>query len=174
MTGGEAMRGSAESGNGSSRAGVEPLPDAKFWEYALGREIVEARSACLQGLGRIPTGLGRLAYIAILQQRLLEDHEELFGEWRGCSLQQKYEWVYRLLATESRSSTPPEAWLSRATYADLVPPSVDEEARALYLTDIEAVLEILRKELPKRVEAHGSQNPQPVETPAGLRASKAL
>jgi hypothetical protein len=143
----ESTRGLKESRNDSLSAGGEESLDPTIWEHTLGHEILVARSACLQELARIPTGLGRLAYLAILQHRLLEDHEELFGEWRGCSLQQKYDWVYGLVASASHSGTLPEPWLSCSTYSDLVPPSVDKEARALYLSDIEAVLGILRKEL---------------------------
>lgn len=143
----EAARGPMESPYGPACPGVETSADTTIWEHTLGRQISEARSACLQGLTRIPTGLGKLAYLALLQHRLLEDHEELFGEWRCCSRQQKYEWLYRLLAGASHSGTLPDEWLSHSTYSDLVPRSAKKAARMHYLTDIEAVLEILRKEL---------------------------
>jgi hypothetical protein len=122
------------------------MPDPTIWEHTLGHQISQARAACLQGLARIPTGLGRLAYLAILQQQLLGDHEELFGEWHACPLQRKHEWVYRLLVSASQSGTLPDEWLSRSTYSDLVPRSAEKAARRLYFTDIEIVLETLRRE----------------------------
>lgn len=118
-----------------------------IWEHALGRQLCQARSACLQGLGDIPTGLGRLAYVAILQQRLLEDHEELFKEWLGCSLEQKYEWLYRLSVNASCDGALPDEWLSSSVYSELVPNSAASSARDLHRSAIEAVLAILRQEV---------------------------
>lgn len=137
----------ANSRSSASTAQSVNSMDPTIWEYTLGRQISEARSACLQGLRRIPTGLGRLAYMAILQHRLLEDHEELFGEWRYCSLQQKREWLNRLLASASRRGELPEQWLSTSPYSELVPRSAKKISRKHYLEDIEAVLEVLREEL---------------------------
>jgi hypothetical protein len=131
---------------GAARRGERAF-DPTIWEYTLGRKVVDARAACLQELTHIPTGLGRLAYLAILQQRLLEDHQELFEEWFSCSLQQKYEWLYRLLTSASYGGTLPDEWLDPALYAGLIPRSAGEGARALYQTEIAAVLEILEKEL---------------------------
>lgn len=133
--------------SGKNTARGERAFDPTIWEYTLGRNVVGARAACLQELTHIPTGLGRLAYLALLQHRLLEDHQELFEEWFSCSLQQKYEWLYRLLTSASYGGTLPDEWLNPSLYADLVPRSAGEGARALYQTEIAAVLEILEKEL---------------------------
>lgn len=142
----------------------ERVFDPTIWEYALGRNVVEARAACLQQLTHIPTGLGRLAYLAILQHRLVEDHQELFEEWFSCSLQQKYEWLYRLLTSASCGGTLPEEWLNPSLYAGLIPRSAGEGARALYQTEIAAVLEILEKELTR------SEFPQAKSPDRGARS----
>lgn len=118
-----------------------------LWEDALDRQLSEARAACLQGLRRIPTGLGRLAYLAILQHRLLEDHEELFSEFCSCSLQQKYEWLFRLLAGAIHGGTLPDEWRTGSAYLDLIPRTAESEARERYLTEIEVALQIATSEL---------------------------
>lgn len=136
-----------------------------IWEHALGRQLCQARSACLQGMENIPTGLGRLAYVAILQQRLLEDHEELFKEWLSCTLQQKYEWLYRLSVNASCAGTLPDDWLSGSVYSELVPGSAEKSARKLHTSSIDAVLEILRRELAAQPEAAGEEIAAIPETP---------
>jgi hypothetical protein len=112
---------------------------------------------------RIPTGLGRLAYLAILQQQLLEDHEELFGDWHCCSLQQKHDWLYRLLVSASQSGTLPDEWLAASTYADLVPRSAQEGDRNTYRGDIEAILDMLKDE---RSAFCGEEKEEKGESPA--------
>jgi hypothetical protein len=135
-----------------------------IWEYSLGRQLYQARAAYLEALTQIPTGLGRLAYLAILQQRLLEDHEELFNEWLNCSLQQKYEWLYRLLATSSRSGSLPDEWLCPSVYADLVPVSAEEPTQALHVSEIRAVLEILKRELDGLQKDRQPKDELPIQT----------
>jgi hypothetical protein len=121
--------------------------DPTIWEYTLGDELSKAREACLRGLRRIPGGLGRLAYLTILERRVLEDHKELFREWLCCSLQQKHDWMYRLLVSASHAGTLPDEWLSRSIYFDLIPRRASKAERELYLADIDAVLDILRTDL---------------------------
>ena len=118
-----------------------------LWEDSLDGHLSEARAACLQGLRKIPAGLGRLAFLAILQHRLLEDHEELFSEFCSCPLQQKYEWLFRLLASAIHAHTLPDEWRRGSAYLDLIPRSADRDARERYLTEIEVALQIIMTEL---------------------------
>lgn len=120
---------------------------AQIWEQTLGRHIGQARDACLQELRRIPTGLGRLAYLAILRQQLLADHNELFHEFCSCSLQYKYEWVFRLLASAIHAGTLPDEWFAASAYSELAPQSAEMEEKERYLADIEVTLQILKTEL---------------------------
>lgn len=133
----------------------ETPPESTVWEHAVGRHLFEAREACLQGLKKIPTGLGRLAYLAILQHQLLDDHEELFGEFCRGTLQEKYDWLFRLLAAAIHDETLPDGWRNAATYSDLVPRSAKTAAREKYLSDIEIALQILSKELNGAVRREG-------------------
>ncbi len=135
-----------------------------IWEHALGRQLYQARSACLQGMENIPTGLGKLAYVAILQQQLLEDHEELFKEWLSCTLQQKYDWLYRLSLNASCDGALPDEWLSGSVYSELVPGSAEKSARKLHTSSIDAVLEILRQELEQQSEARREETSAIPET----------
>lgn len=128
-------------------ASAETPPASTVWEPAVGRHLSEARQAYLQGLKKIPTGLGRLAYLAILQRQLLDDHEDLFGEFCRCSLQEKYDWLFRLLAPAIHDQRLPDRWRNAATYSDLVPRSASTAARERYLGDIEIALQILSREL---------------------------
>jgi hypothetical protein len=127
--------------------GTERSVGPRIWEYTLGQEISAARAACLQGLSQIPSGLGKLAYLAVLQQQILEDHEELFEEWLCCSLQQQYEWLYRSLANENPRGTPTDTWLNPSVYSELIPATAEKTARTAYLANLGAILEMLRKEL---------------------------
>jgi hypothetical protein len=126
---------------------AEIPPESTVWKHIVGRQLSEAREACVQGLNKIPTGLGRLAYLSILQHQLLDDHEELFGEFCRCSLQEKYDWLFRLLAAAIHDETLPDGWRKAGTYSDLIPRSARTAARERYLSDIEIALQILSKEL---------------------------
>jgi len=124
----------------------EEFVEPTIWEYTLGRQIAEARAACLRGLSQIPSGLGRIAYLAILQHRLLADHEELFEEWLGCSVQQQYELLYRSLAG-GEGAPPSDTWLKPSVYSELIPASAEKGARRAYLANLGALLESLEREL---------------------------
>lgn len=126
---------------------LEKSADPTIWEYTLGQQVSEARAACLQGLSRIPNGLGKLAYLAILQHRLLADHEELFEEWLRCSLQHQYELLHRSLPGGD-GGTLNDTWLNPSVYSELIPASAEKTARTAYLANLGALLEILKKELP--------------------------
>ena len=139
-------RGAKNSRRDAAPSHIGQTATRSIWEHALGDHVSEARTACLQGLTKIPSGVGRLAYLAMLQRQLLEDHEELFGEWPFCSLQQKYEWITRLLANAKDAGTPVQKWLDPATYSELIPSSVGESEKKLFLAEFAAVLDILEKE----------------------------
>lgn len=121
--------------------------DPTIWEAAVSDEVSEVRAAYLHRLSRIPTGLGKLAYLAVLQHQLLADHNEMFGEWCCCSLQQKYEWLYRLLVGASCRGVLPDQCLKASIYFDLVPRSADPASRDLYGSELEEILEILIREI---------------------------
>jgi hypothetical protein len=119
---------------------------AGIWECALSRQIDEARGACLRGLSQVPSGIGKLAYLAILQHRLLADHEELFEEWLRCSPQRQYELLSRSMEGLG-AGTGTGAWLNPPIYSELVPVSAGKTARDSYLANLGSLLEMLRKEL---------------------------
>lgn len=126
--------------------GVKKSAEPTIWDDTLGEQISQARAACLRGLSQIPSGMGKLAYLAILQHRLLGDHEELFEEWLGCSLQQQYELLCRSLAAEG-AGTPTDTWLNPSAYSELIPASAQKSARTAYLANLGALLETLKNEL---------------------------
>jgi len=74
---------------------------------------------------------------------LRSSHEQIFLEWIGSTLEEKYLDLQQFLAglDESRK-TVAEYWLQRAV--TLVPDSAREMERELFCKDLEALLEIIR------------------------------
>ncbi len=107
---------------------------------------------------RIPTTMGRLAYIAGLRnpasnlyshpsvfmalgaddadQALRRAHYEVFSEWLALGLEDQKSDISGYLAAEG---LPPQALRGR----DFVPPQAREVERQLYFTDLEMILELL-------------------------------
>jgi hypothetical protein len=138
----------AVTGNCSDRARWRAPKAAQptVWESSLEQQISEARAACLRGLSEVPGGLGKLAFLAILQHRLLADHEELFAEWLSCSQQRQYELLHHAVANEPGESQA-GSWLNPSVYSALIPASAQKAARAAYLENLSTLLETLKKDL---------------------------
>jgi hypothetical protein len=156
-SGRRATREPFEACGGGPTLDADGNASATVWEYTLGQQVAEARAACLQGLSRIPGGLGKLAYLAILQHRLLGDHEELFEEWRCCSPDQQYELLLGSVDAE-RGGALADPWLNPAVYSDLIPASARKPARTAHLANLRSLVEMAKKEL------SGAQDGAPAET----------
>lgn len=120
-------------------------------------------------LSQIPTVFGRLVYLASLRdansgaylhhglaqvfgvgesdQILRMSHTEGFSEWLCFDLEQQKADLdsYLLDLGEDRRSVV-EAWLTLSPYRNLIPASVSEPERMFYLSDFEALLQLLKGE----------------------------
>jgi hypothetical protein len=107
-------------------------------------------------LDRIPTVLGRLAYLAGLRdpvsgsyshpslsqaqgpeeadRTLRRAHYQIFSEWLALGLEEQKPDVLRFLADEGPGALRPR---------DLIPPQARDVEMRLYLTDLETLLEII-------------------------------
>jgi hypothetical protein len=120
-------------------------------------------------IGQIPSSFGRLVYLASLRdqntgryehhglsqmfgeedsdQALRQSHEGIFDGWLGFDLQQQKEDMdLYLSAFHVEKRTILATWIRLAPYRNLMPTKVQEPERRLYLTDIEAILELLKNE----------------------------
>jgi hypothetical protein len=129
----------------------------------------DATDTWARTLEQIPTTAGRLFYVSSLRQEdakrychqglariyssdqadrvLRASHESVFGEWLNFSLEQQYNDLrVHLLASQP---TPEEmaALLDPKTYEAFVPAAAHEPERMLYRTDLETVLELLKRDL---------------------------
>jgi hypothetical protein len=118
-------------------------------------------------LVEIPALFGRLVYLSALRnqntgryehhglsqifgdeeadQALRASHEQTFAEWLCFGLeQQKADLDLYLSALGTDKRTVVETWIRLAPYRNLVPASAREVERRLYLTDLEALLELLK------------------------------
>jgi hypothetical protein len=145
-SGRRATREPMEACSGRPTLDADGNTSATIWEYTLGQQVAEARAACLQGLSRIPSGLGKLAYLAILQHRLLGDHEELFEEWRCCSPRQQYDLLLGSVNAEG-GGVLTDTWLNPSVYSELIPASARKPARTAHLANLRSLLEMAKKEL---------------------------
>ena len=128
-------------------------------------------------LSRIPTAFGRLVYLASLRntntgtyehfglaqmfggetadRALRENHAEVFAEWLCFPLQrQKADLDEYLSGLDEDPRRIIETWIRLSPYRNLVPSGAREVERKLYLADLEAMLELLRRE-------HGAVSPDP-------------
>ncbi len=120
-------------------------------------------------LSQIPTNFGRLVYLAGLRDAnsgayqhhglaqvfgtaesdliLRRSHADAFTEWLSSDLEkQKVDLdAYLVDLGEDRRSIV-EAWLSLSPYRNLIPVTVSEPERMLYLSDFEALLDLLRRQ----------------------------
>jgi hypothetical protein len=120
-------------------------------------------------LTQIPSIFGRLVYLSSLRDlntgryehhglalvygaeqahlALAQSHERTFAEWLRYSLeQQKADLDLYLSSLLDTKRTVVETWLRLAPYRNLVPTSVRDVERQLYLSDLEALLELLKNE----------------------------
>ena len=120
-------------------------------------------------IGQIPSSFGRLVYLSSLRdqntgryehhglsqmfgeeeadQTLRQSHEQTFAEWLCFDLrQQKEDLDLYLSAFQVEKRTILATWIRLAPYRNLTPTNVQVPERRLYLTDIEAILELLNNE----------------------------
>ena len=120
-------------------------------------------------LSQIPSVFGRLAYLASLRnqnsgeyehhglalvfgdekasQTLAEAHANAFTEWLGYTLeQQKADLDLYLSSVSINKRTIVETWLRLNPYENLLPTTIAEMERELYLTDLRVLLDLLRNE----------------------------
>ena len=119
-------------------------------------------------LARIPTTLGRLAHLAArrdestrlyVDRELAKDcsdaeadsllrkvHEEVFATWLTFSLvDQRKELEQYLESVKRDKPTEFGTWLTVAPYLKLIPASAEAAEKELYGSDLEIVLELLKK-----------------------------
>ncbi len=120
-------------------------------------------------LNQIPSIFGRLVYLSSLRDQntgryehhglaqmfgdaeadaaLRDSHTETFAEWLGANLeQQKADLDLYLSSFQADRRTILATWIRLAPYRSLVPSMVLDPERRLYLSDLEALLEILKAE----------------------------
>jgi hypothetical protein len=138
-----------------------------------GRESNAGRGAAADlwrhTLSQIPSTFGRLVYLASLRDQntgryehhglaqifgeldadeaLRESHVRTFAEWLCYNLeQQKADLDLYLSSFQPDKRTILNTWIRLSPYRNLVPASVREPERRLYLADLEALLDILKAE----------------------------
>ena len=120
-------------------------------------------------ISQIPSSFGRLVYLASLRDQntgryehhglsqmfgdeeadrtLRQSHEQTFADWLRFDLkQQKEDLDLYLSAFRVEKRTVLATWIRLSPYRNLTPTTVREPERRLYLTDIEAILELLNSE----------------------------
>ena len=135
-------------------SGLERSPAADLWRNTL---------------SIIPTTFGRLAYLSSLRdpntgvyahyglaqifgekpadQALRQSHAEHFSRWLCLNLQQqKADLDEYLSKLDEDVPTVVANWLRVATYRNLIPSEAKRVEQELFLSDLEAVLELLRHE----------------------------
>jgi hypothetical protein len=121
-------------------------------------------------LSRIPTMMGRLAYLASLRdvssgiyrhhglskvygrdesfKAMRESHEQTFVEWMGLHIRVKLDDLTRCLADAADPENTPcdvaEGWLRSRIYRTYVPDAARDLERDLFCADLEALLEITK------------------------------
>ena len=121
-------------------------------------------------LDQIPTEFGKLVYLASLRDEntggyrhfglaqlyggeeadhvLAASHEQMFTEWINQSLEDQRRDLERYLdsVSEDRAHVL-RTWGSINPYRRLIPAGAGDAERALYLSDLEIILDLLRNEL---------------------------
>lgn len=129
----------------------------------------DATDTWARTLEQIPTTAGKLFYVSCLRQdgsnrychpglariysseqadRVLRaSHEAVFAEWLNFSLEQQYNDLRVHLLTSQPEPGDFKALLEPETYERFVPSAAHEPERMLYRTDLDTVLELLKREL---------------------------
>jgi len=120
-------------------------------------------------LSQIPTVYGRLAYLSSLRNSdtgryqhhglamlfgddeadaaMRAGHAQCFLEWLRMDLaQQKADLDLHLISLPSGKRTTVENWIRLAPYRGVLPANHSDAERALFFADLEAILELLRRE----------------------------
>lgn len=118
-------------------------------------------------LTQIPSVFGRLVYLSSLRnpnngryehhglalifgedeanRALRKSHQKTFSEWLAFNLEeQKADLDLYISGLEETKRTVLETWVKLAPYRNLIPASVRGVERRLYITDLTALLELLR------------------------------
>jgi hypothetical protein len=120
-------------------------------------------------LARIPTLFGRLVYLSSLlgtgsglyehpalsqmfgdeqaDETLRRSHARVFQDWLCLNLEQQKADLHEYLAELPGNPAAAFAtWTNLAPYRNLVPPGAQDVERQLYMTDLEMLLELLKRE----------------------------
>lgn len=129
----------------------------------------DATDTWARTLEQIPTTVGKLSYVSSLKEAASErychaglariyspeqadrvlraSHRAVFAEWLNFSLEQQYNDLRVHLLTSQSEPDALQSMLDAGTYEQFIPPVAHEPERTLYRTDLETVLELLRREL---------------------------
>ena len=142
------------TGKSSSETRLAPAPAADLWRHTL---------------ARIPTLFGRLVYLSSLlsqhsglyehpalsqmfgdeqaDETVRRSHARVFQDWLCLNLaQQKADLQEYLAELPGNPATALATWLHLAPYRNLAPAAAQEVERQLYMTDLELLLELLKRE----------------------------
>jgi hypothetical protein len=114
------------------------------WADATAQQNAGALTDYIEKLARIPTGMGRLAYLARLKKCLSTCQRQLFGEWLYLSLEEQCRDLERHAHDAAAPGARPDAWLSLPAYCELVPDSASEAEKQLYFGNLDVLLELIR------------------------------
>ena len=128
------------------------VPDV--WRRTLSQiESIFGRLVYLSGLRDSNTGRYEHHGLALIfggedaDSALHESHQITFAEWLSFTLEkQKADLDLYLSHLTSRKRTTVETWLRLKPYRNLIPTRIAEPERALYLSDFEVLLELLKNE----------------------------
>lgn len=143
------------------------------------RKFVKGPAADLwrHTLMQLPTTFGRIVYLSSLRNQntglyehhglaqmygaeeadrtMRESHQHVFSEWLCFGLEQQKEEVAEYMgALEESPRLVIENWIRFSPYRNFIPVETREAERRLYLSDLDAVMEMLRRE-------HGVASPDP-------------
>ncbi len=160
-----------------SYAADQPLVAARTQQAAHTEAIQAARPSFVDSdatdtwartLEQLPTTAGKLFYVSCLKQEsgqyhhqglariysnaqadrvLRASHESVFAEWLTFSLEQQYNDLRVHLLASQPEPDELKALLEPKTYERFIPTSAHDPERTLYRSDLETVLELLRREL---------------------------
>jgi hypothetical protein len=142
------------SGQSRPETGSPQAPAANLWRHTL---------------ARIPTLFGRLVYLSSLLSRnsglyehpalaqmfgdeqadetLRRSHARVFQDWLCLNLEQQKADLHEYLAElPGNPATALADWLQLASYRNLAPAAAQDVERQLYMSDLEMLLKLLKRE----------------------------